>query len=146
MAGTNPDFSAAEFRAGIRFAMEMAAPPVAADQATFIFASQLVYTGPTDDQDVPFDPDSTVTRTTPPPVKVACSIEYLDREGVPIVFGEVTPSRIKITLLDQEYALVKTAIAVVIGGEKYVYKFTEPPSGLFDVGLWVMNFTAENDI
>lgn len=146
MAGRSSDFNAKEFRAGIRFAFNMAAPPVAADQATFLFESVLVYNGPVDDNDVPFDPAATVTRTTPPSVKVTCGIEYFDRDGNAIVFGDIVPSRVEITLLDEEFALVKNAIAVVIGGERFKYDHTEPPSGLFDVGLAKIHYKSENDL
>ena len=60
-------------------------------------------------------------------------------------FGTVTASRITCTLLDQDYLLVKDTSYVVIAGEKYLYRRTEPPSGLFDVGLYVMHYRAENE-
>jgi len=98
-----------------------------------------------DQEGVPFDPDTTVTRTQPPPVRVLCAVEYFDANGIPTNFGEITPSRAVITLLDEEYKRVKDCIAVILKGERFVYKHTEFPSGLFDVGLYTLHFTAEDE-
>lgn len=146
MAGRNPDFNARQFRDAIRFVYEMAAPPVEEQQATFIFASELIYVGASDDQDVPFDPDATVQRVTPDPVRVPCAVEYFDNQGQPArSFGILQPTRVAVTLLDEDYIQVKDAIRVVIDGDTYEYRRTEPPSGLFDVGLYVMHFSAESE-
>lgn len=146
MAGTNPGFDAGAFRSAIRFVQDMAAPPLEAEQATFYAPATLVYAGSLDDDDVPFDPSTTVVRQPAVGVKVPCGIEYLDADGQALVFGTVTATKVKITLLDEEYTQVKNAAYVVIGGDKYLYRRTEPPSGLFDVGLYVMHFTAENEL
>lgn len=146
MAGTNPGFDPAQFRNAIRFVYDMAAPPVDDEQATFYGPSTLVYTGSVDDEEVPFDPETTVVSTPATGVKVPCGIEYLDADGQAVVFGTVTPSKVKISLLDEEYAQVAGALYVVIGGEKYLYRRTEPPSGLFDVGIYTMHFVAENEL
>jgi hypothetical protein len=34
---------------------------------------------------------------------------------------------------------------VVAHGDRYNYRRTEPPTGLFDVGLYVMHFTAQSE-
>ena len=145
MAGSNAGFNADAFREGIRFAYTMAASPVASEQVAFYKATELIYTVPVDDDNVPFDPTTTVQRVAPPPVRVPCGVEYFDAEGQPVPFGTVTVSRITCTLLDEDYVQVKDSAYVVIGGEKYLYRRTQPPSGLFDVGLYVMHFRAENE-
>lgn len=138
---------ATRFREGIKFAMDMAAPPEEENRATFYFPSQLVYTGPTDDEGVPFDPDTSVVREQPDPVRVACAIEYYDAQGELLSgFGIVSPTRLAILLLDHEYELIKGCAFVVVGGEKYVYRRTEAPTGLFDVGIWRMWFDAESEV
>ena len=142
----NPGFNGAEFRNAIRFVYDMAAAPVDEERLTFYFASQLVYNTGVDGENVPFDPTATVTRIVPPPVRnVPCGITYRDRQGEEIVFGTVTATRLAVTLLDEDYERVKGCDYVVIGGDKYIYKRTEPPSGLFDVGLYTMHFTAESE-
>lgn len=146
MAGSNAGFDAAAFRTGIHFAMNLGAPPVDGEQATFYFESVLVYTGPVDDDNVPFDPNQLATRTIPDPVKVPCAIEYADANGDPTAFGVLVPSRAKIILLDEEYQLVKTCKGVILRGERFIYKSTEVPVGLFDVGVYTMHFMAEDAV
>lgn len=150
MAGKGPGFDGRAFRKNIQFVMRMGAPTNADDQATFLFPSQLVYDSPTDGEDtdatgVPFDPSIPVRRVLPPAVKVPCAVEYRDAEGIVTDFGTITPSRAVITLLDEDYRKVEGCNAVLLAGERFVYQRTEFPSALFDVGLYVLHFTAEND-
>lgn len=146
MAGTSNDFDAAGFRDAIHEVMLMGAPTAEADRAKFYFTKTLVYNTNVDDNNVPFDPDATVTETQPAPISAACGIEYFDANDQPIVFGSVTASRVGVTLLDEEYDKVKGCAYMVIGGERYFYKRTEPPAGLFDVGVYTMYFAAENEV
>lgn len=145
MAGTNSDFDAEAFRTGIRIAYAMAAPPVAEDQVVFHFASSLVYVGTLDEGGVPFDPDTSVRRVEPPSMQVPCAVEYLDAEDKPTAFGLVASSRVRITLLDEDYLKVKDAIFITISGDRYDYRRTQPPSGLFDVGLFTLHYTSVNE-
>jgi hypothetical protein len=149
MAGINANFDGAAFRTAIQFVYTMAAAPVPADRIKFYFASTLVYTesgGQTgvDGIGLPFDPQSTVVRTQAPPVSVACGIEYLDKSGQTTVFGDVIPATVMVTLLDEDYVQVQGCAYIVLHGEKYKYVHTNPPSGLFDVGLFILEFQAEN--
>lgn len=150
MAGRQAGFDAEGFRDGIRLAFNMGAAPELNDvdesQITFHFDSQLIYTGPVDGEGVPFDPDSTVTRIIPPPVRVPCGIEYGSSADDKTAFGMIQPSKVTISLLDEEYRLVKDAAYIVIGGEKFVYHHAEIPRGLFDVGIYTLIFNAENDL
>lgn len=141
----NQGFSSAQFKDAIHLAMQMGAAPDPADQVKFHFPSQLVFNGSADGQEVPFDPTATVTSTTPTPVHVDCAIEYLDYEDQVTSFGLMAPTRVALTLLDDDYEQVKDCSYVVIGGDRYDYRRTEPPAGLFDVGLYVMHFTARNE-
>lgn len=130
--------------------MDMGAAPEAPRQAYFFFPSQLVFVDPNDgdalvDQDgVPFNPDVPVRPETPPPIRVSCAIEYYDDQGQQIgEFGSVAPSRVKVLLLDEEFALVDGCEKVVIDGDTYWYRRTQPPMGLFDVGIFEIWFHAE---
>lgn len=145
MAGSNPDFNAAEFRTGIQAAMEMGAALEADEQVTFHFPSTLVYNTPADDTDTPFDPTTTVTATPAVPKRVPCAVEYFDAENQPTSFGLIAPTRLEIMLLDEDYEQVKAATYVVAHGDRYNFRRTQPPGGLFDVGLYVMHFTAVNE-
>ena len=138
-------FDSTAFRDAIRQVYTMAATPVADDQVTFHFASQLVYNTNVDADNRPFDVNATVTSTTPDPVKVPCAVEYFDAENQPTNFGLMAPTKLRIALLDEDYAKVREAVFVTLGGDRYNYRRTEPPSGLFDVGIYTMHFTAENE-
>lgn len=145
MAGSDAGFNAEAFRDAIHQAMSMGAAPDAAQQVQWYLPSTLTYNVAVDGAHVPFDPAATVTRTTPPPVRVDCAVEYLDAEGQPTSFGLMTPSRVAITVLDVDYERIKTATHVVIHGDRYNYRRTEPPGGLFDVGLYVIHFTGADE-
>lgn len=146
MAGRDAGFDARVFRDAIKFVYEMAAAPLPDEQVAFYRPSQLVYAAPTDDDNTPFDPATTVQRVVPEPVRVPCGLEYVDADGQQVPFGTVTASRIVTSLLDEEYVQVKDSSYVVIGGERYLYQRTEPPTGLFDVGIYRMTWRAENEI
>lgn len=146
MAGSNADFNAAEFRAGIQFAYEMAAAPISEEGVVFHFPSQLVFNvDSVDEAGVPFDPDATVVQTTPTPVRVACGVEYVNAAGQSVRIGEIAPSHVAITLLDEDYAKVAGCAYVVVGGDRYDYEHTDPPSGLFDVGLYTLRFRSRGE-
>lgn len=146
MAGSNSGFNPGEFRDAIHFAMRLGAAPEADEQITFHFESQLTYNlAHTDGANVPFDPTATVTAYTPEALRVDCAVEYFDAENQPTGFGLLAPTRLAITLLDEDYEKVKNASYVVAHGDRYDYRRTEPPSGLFDVGLYVMHFTCRSE-
>lgn len=145
MAGSDPGFNSGEFREAIRFAMKMGAAPDEEAQVYFHFANTLVYNRPVDGSNTPFDPSATVTTAALPPVQVDCAVEYFDSENQPTAFGLLAPSRVAITLLDDDYEQVKDCAYVVIHGDRYDYRRTEPPSGLFDVGIYVMYFTSGSE-
>lgn len=144
MAGTNSGFDGNAFRTGIRFAMTLGAPPESDEQVAFYFPTQLVYNRPVDAEDTPFDPDATVTRTQPPPVRVPCAVEYRTADGEPAPFGDLTPAHAAIVLLDEDFVQVDGCAYAVLRGEKYIYRSTDFPSGLFDVGVYTMHFIAED--
>lgn len=145
MAGQGPGFDADEFRSAIQFAMTMGAAPKEEEQVTFLFAPQLVYSAPTDDTNVPFDPNATVVETMPEPVRVPCAVEYFDATGQLTELGIVAPTRVELLLLDTDYEQVKDAVAVVIHGDRYNYRKTEPPSGLFTVGIFTLHYDAVDE-
>lgn len=152
MAGTNPGFNAAEFRDAIHFAMHLGAPPDAGERATFHFPTQLQFVAPggggaaaIDGDLVPFDPATTVVSVELPTVQVDCAIEYFDAENQPTNFGLMAPARIAVTLLDEDYVKVRGCVYVVVHGDRYDFRRTEPPTGLFDVGVYTMHFTSQSE-
>jgi hypothetical protein len=145
VAGSSASFDGAAFRDAIRQVMELAAPVNQSDQAVFHFASERSSTAPTDVTGTPFDPSATVTSTAKSSVSLDCVIEYVDIEDDPTHFGLLSPSKIRILLLDEEYVQVAGCQYVVVAGNKYIYRRTDVPVGLYDVGIYTMHFVAENE-
>lgn len=121
------------------------ARPEAPYALVFHFEESTTTVAPADTKGIPFDPAATVVRVTPDPLTVPCIVEYLDSVDQPTPFGTVKPSKVKVTLFDEEYELVKNASHVVIDGDRYL-RHNEPPAfALFDATMHVMIFTAENE-
>lgn len=145
MARAVPGFSADDFRSGIRLAMQVGLPPDLEDQPLFVFPRTATNTGPADEDGVPFNPDEKPVLSPLRSVRVQCAVEYDDASSRVENLGLISPSVIKITLLDEEYAQVKGFSYVVIGGDRYNYRLTETPLGLDVVGVWTIHCTAEDD-
>ena len=148
MAGTSKSFNATAFRTAIRAAMTMGTPPAAADALKFYWNPVTTVTATKDGEGIPFDPTATVTRADARSVSKPCALEYLDATGTghPTPFGSVVPSRVRVTLLDEDYAVVADANFVVIGGDRYIRHHEPPAVGLFSVGVHQIVYIAENDL
>lgn len=144
MAGQIPGFNADQVRAGLRLAMRVGLPPVEADQPTFFFPRAASTTGPADEDAIPFDLTRQRTLAPAVSVKVPCAVEYFDNQGKIENFGIMVPSKVEITLLDEDYAKVKGFEFVVIGGSKFWYSRTATPAGLVSVGVFTVYCTAED--
>lgn len=92
-----------------------------------------------------FSPDGAVARRRPDPIHVPCGITYFDRQGEITNIGVVTPTRIALDLLDEHWDQVSTFEFVSIAGDKYVRGRVEPPTGLFDVGIYTVHCNAETE-
>jgi hypothetical protein len=143
MAGSNPQFDSAAFRTGIKFAMQMASPETLDEQAAFYMPTTTTYNKGVDGENFPFDPTATKTSVTPPSIKVDCAIEFRNADDQQTPFGEITPAKVVITLLDVDYAQVVGFSHVLIRGEKYIYHHTEPSVGLFDATVYTVHALAE---
>lgn len=144
VAGWNA-FDASQFRNAIHFVMGMAAPVDVNDQVTFHWNPTATTSGTHSGDGVPFDPSAAITSSTPATAQQPYVLEWVDASGEPTAFGEVVPSHVRVWLLDVDYAAVKTADYVVISGDKYVRHLEQPPYGLFDVGIHVINYSAVNE-
>jgi hypothetical protein len=145
MAGTKRGFNANKFREKIRFVFTMEAPPEEDRQLTFHFTSTIDIVGPADGDSVPFDPTEPVTRTTRPPLKRPCDVQFVQVADEGTTFGVVVPAKLKVLLLDEDYDDVKDASFVIMNGDRYLRHYEPPSFGLFDVGLHEMVFIAENE-
>jgi hypothetical protein len=149
MAGSNAAFNPDEFRAAIRQAMVMGQPTNPAEQTTFVWLEEDTFAaeGPGPETD-PYDWTATPTTTvsTRKVVQVNCAVEFQRSEvaGEPAgSMGGFSSSYATLTLLDEDWALVKGADEVLIGGNTYLIEAPgATPMGLFDVGVYQLRVTA----
>lgn len=138
MAGTNPGFNAAEFRDGIKLAMNMGLPGVVTDRPTFHFKTVRSYPAGTrlNAEGEPFDPNTPILITEPPPVQIPCAVEVAQVTPEELPVGPFRQVKATITILDEQWPQVKDAYEVSLGGSRYVVSYTPPPVGLFDVTVY----------
>ena len=141
--GFDPD----EVRDGLRLAMAVGLPAEVADQPVFVFPPTPVDTGDdTDGNGVPFDwRAGRAAAGAPTTFQVPCAIEYIDGQGKIENFGLMAPTRLLLTLLDEDYALIKGFSYVVIAGNQYFYAKTRPPLGLVSVGVWQVEVRTDDE-
>lgn len=147
MAGTSriSGFDATSVRNGLRLAMQVGLPVNTADQPTFFMPQVTVApTEPLDQEGVPFDPSYRPTRTRTS-VTAPCAIEYQDGSGKLENFGVIAPTKVVLTLLDQDYLKVKGFEYVVISGTRFFYQRTETAKGLVTVGLYKIHCLSEDE-
>jgi hypothetical protein len=147
MAGTDSRFPRARFEEGIRAAMRMGAPIRPEDRATFHFRTKKQYPSGTrlDQSGKPLNPSIRAEYVTPDPLvlqEVAIESEKANPQELPV--GVRIPTRVVITLLDDEYQQIKDraaegdeefAIEVELGGDRYRIGYRPPPMALFDSGV-----------
>lgn len=141
---TPAGFDKREVLAGLHLAMGFGTPTRTEDRATFFVPAAAVDTDDDDLAGVPFDP--TVRHAAnATKVQVACAVEFYDAQGVIETFGSTAPTRIKMTVLDEEYQKIKGYSYVVAGGDKYVRGKTQPPVALGVIDVWTLWADAENE-
>lgn len=140
-------FDADEFREGIWTAMAVGLPPELEDQPAFVTPAAVLDTGDERDADgVAFDWRGARARIGSDTVtQVPCAVEYVDAAGEASNFGLVAPTRVILTLLDEDYTEVEGFSYVVIGGNKYLYERTEPPVGMVDVTIWRVHCRTDDE-
>lgn len=146
MAGPTPSgFDRDAVLAGLRAAMLFGAPTIPTDRATFVMPRSYTASVPVDQEGVTFDPNQRATFSSPAKHQVPCAIEYDDAAGKLENFGIVAPSKIRITLLGPDYNTVEGFEYVVIAGQKYLYRKTEPPVALGTLDVWTVHAQAEDE-
>lgn len=148
MAGSSSDFDSVAFEAGIRAAMEMGLPITTADVPMFYFHATTTVAGgaPVDGEGVPFSPSATITSTAPPPVAVDCAIESGTGSDEFLRAGTLDTNHLKLTFLEVDYQKIKGFAYVVVGGEKYDYRSTDAPMGLFNSGIRSVHVQSEGGV
>jgi hypothetical protein len=126
-----PASFAQQFQDGVHLAMTFGEPPNDEDKPKFLFAATKVYPPGTalDQEGRPLDPTVEPTTTAPDPVTVPCAVEFSTATAEELPIGNFRPTKATITLLDVDFALVKDATDVVLGGDTYLIGFKPPPIG-----------------
>jgi hypothetical protein len=147
MAGTDAGFDATEFRDAIRFAMRMGAPEDPSERATFRWTKQQTF-AVADVGGSTYDWSATPASTTQhPDVQVDVAVEFSARPAATRdeAAGQFDESRVTLTLLDEDYANVRGASEVILGGNTYNIDFVGPPMGLFEVTVYSVFCTARDE-
>jgi hypothetical protein len=147
MAGTNPAFSAAEFRANIQATMEMGLAVNTDERPTFRWKATSEFAHP-DTAGNPYDFTSTATSTdAPADVQIPCAVEFISHQvsADGTVFGPFRTPRVVITILDTHFALVQGADEVILGGNTYQIMYVAPPIGLFDCTVYQVHAQAVSE-
>lgn len=129
----------------MRFAMEFGLPPEEAERPTFFMHPTDTTTAEVDDEGVPYDATASVTKGALTSHRVDCAVEYVDGDGKIESFAIVAPSKVKLTLLDEEFAIVEGFWYVVIKGQKYYYQRSEPVIGLGSIGVHTIHCRSEDE-
>lgn len=153
MAGTDPDFDAAEARAEFRAVMTMGMPTAVADQLKWRWRRTKGYV-PDDPAGNPYD------WTTAPVVDVAGNPADTDGDDTVIVpyalevlgtgddaatsVGVLDFTRARVTLLDEDYAKVADADYCTCGRRTYTIDFGPPAVGLFDLTVHTVLLEARS--
>lgn len=142
-----PGFNAAKIREGLLTAMEFGTPTRTEDQATFLFERRATATGTrVDSEGVPFDPTVQATNDAlPKSLTVPCAVEFFNGTERIETFGIVRPTRIKITLMQDEWDKVSEFRWVVAGGDRYARDFEEPPAALGSLDFHFIWCDAEGE-
>jgi hypothetical protein len=140
MAGVVDGLNAADFIAQIRLAMGIGQTDPA---PLFHFAVTQASLSPMDGAGVPFDATAIVAGTEVAPVSVPCAIAYLDSAGAVTHLGDLSSPHITVTLLGDDYALVKGFSAVEVAGIRYRYRRTALPEFLGSVSVWNVHCLSE---
>ena len=140
-----PSFDSARVITGLHQAMGFGEPNATADKATFFFPKQEVVADPSDEDGVPFDPSVRPADDSATPVTVPCAVEFFDASGASTHVGQIDASRVKITLLDAEWQLVKEFTFMTVGGEKYMRDKIEPPVALGSIDVWTAWAVSEDE-
>lgn len=146
MAGTNPNFNAAEVRDALHFAMEMGSPNRVRDKATFYFRQTSVWVdedgivveNPRLDQDGnPFRPDLHSEPLGRAPVTLdRVAVDFGMAKPEELEVGSFRPTRVEITILDEEWSQIHEAIQVsLVRGDRYYISYEKPVVGLFDIDV-----------
>lgn len=153
--GIDVTFDNDGFRKAIRFAMQMGTNPDADKRPYFVKKSgartywkngvQLSSVPRTDRDGNPLDPDIEVRSTPDENLVVDCAIEVERAEADELPVGNFRPTKVVVTLLDDQYQIVKDCRELLYNGDRYLYGYEPESNGLFEVGVYTMIFYAKDE-
>lgn len=131
-------FSASDFRTNIRNTMLMGLPEDRALWPTFLWSVKRTYASQ-DPAGKPYNFSARpVTEVTHDPVRVPVAVEFASNttlsENLPA--GIVETTKVIVTILDEDYAEVKSADTIQMDQSDYRISFVAPVVGLFDVTVY----------
>lgn len=153
--GISATFDNDGFRNAIRFAMQMGANPDVSRQPRFVKRSsartywknntQLTTVPRMDLDGNPLDPDIEVRSPDAELVAVDCAVEIVRAEADEVPVGNFRPVKAVVTLLDEQYQLVKGVRELLYNGDQYIFGYEPESNGLFEVGVYTMIFYAKDE-
>lgn len=142
MASPDPaGFNAASVRDNFRIPMVMGEDPD--NPVSFIMppAVPTEYTGPVDDEGVPYDPDALFeSPTEATEISATCAVELRTSENAT---DGVDPDQTVavVTILDEDWEPVQNCVGVRINDVPYIYK-SKTTQGLFSIAVHTVIFEA----
>lgn len=127
--------------------MTMGGPVAVNERATFRWRTERDY-AIDDPAQNPYDWSATPTTTVSlEDVQVPVAVEFSARPAASTetTVGQFDHSRAIITILDEDYDLVRGADQVLLGGNTYVIQFVGPPVGLFEVTVYTLYADAVDE-
>lgn len=140
-------FNADAFRTAIRNTMVMGLPNATLEKPTFRWNTERTY-AIEDPQDNPYSWDAApVTVTAHADVQVPVAVEFAARPAgsQDTSIGQFDATRVTLTVLDVDYALIEGADIVLLGGNTYDIQFVGPPIGLFEVTVYSIYAEARDE-
>lgn len=137
MAGSDPRFPRQKVRDGLLFAMQMGAPNNVNERVTFKWVTAREFSSQ-DPAGRPYAWNATpVSEESHADVQVDCAVEFESRPAGSrdTPFGQFDTSRAIVTMMGEEYELIKDSDYVVIRGSDYDWSFPGPTLGLFDIDV-----------
>lgn len=155
MALAIPGFQATAARDGIRLAMlaGMPADPSCRPEFVTIPAPAGIDPAATDTDGVPWDPTAIPNMPVPTGQRVLCALGWPATVAAVENFGERQPAVVQVTLLDEEYALVKGfsylnlwPAGVGTAPVRYMYRRVIEQATLDTLGVWILECTTEDTV
>lgn len=150
--GIDVDFDGAGFRNAIKFSMQMGTNPDPDRRPKFVLKSteRSYWKNGTELVDLPrmgrtgepLDPDVEVRVPADELLEVDCAVDTEEGQAGETGVGSFKPTKLTITLLDVDYAKIEGCKELIYNGDRYIYDQEPESMGLFDVGVYVVQYKA----